>query len=156
LAKIQSQIIEICIFRIAGSEPEYLLLKRAADDQLYPDIWQLVTGTVKKKEKAVKAALRELKEETGLPARRMWTVPFVDSYFDIKRDTVQIVPVFAAEVDNVSKLHLSSEHQVFEWLKHPYARERVVWPGQRHILDVVDEFIAGGKEASGLLQILKT
>jgi dATP pyrophosphohydrolase len=153
LAIIINQIIEVCIFRWIAGEPQYLLLQRADDEELYPGIWQIVTGSMKQNESTDKAALRELEEETGLRVKRFWTVPFVDSYFDIRNDVVHIVPVFAAEVETMLNVRLSHEHQRFEWLSYAAGRARVVWPGQRYAIDTVHEYIAGGKEAARLLEI---
>jgi dATP pyrophosphohydrolase len=154
-AKILGQIIEICVFRVLDGESQYLLLQRAADEDLYPGIWQIVTGTIKQNESAIKAALRELDEETGLFVKRCWTVPYVDSYFDLSKDGVQLVPVFAIEVDAKVELKLSREHQSFTWLKYPDAKEKLVWQGQRHALEVVQEFIVSGKNAAQLLEVTK-
>jgi dATP pyrophosphohydrolase len=153
LATILSQIVEVCIFRWIANEPQYLLLQRADAEELYPGLWQIVTGSTKKNESTDKAALRELEEETGLRPKRFWTVPIMDSYFDIQNDTVQMVPVFAAEVDGALHVRLSREHRGFEWLAYAAARDRVVWPGQRQAIEIVHEFIVGGKEAARLLEI---
>ncbi len=153
MATILSQIIEVCIFRRIAGEPQYLLLQRADDEKLYPGLWQIVTGSIKENENADRAALRELEEETGLQPKRFWTVPIVDSYFDLRNDTVQMVPVFAVEIDAVLDVRLSHEHRYFEWLEFTGARERIVWPGQRKAIEIVHEFIVGGNEAAQLLEI---
>jgi dATP pyrophosphohydrolase len=153
LAAILSQVIEVCVFRKTVAGPEYLLLQRSAAEKLFPNIWQLVTGTIKHNEAALQAALRELSEETGLAVKRFWTVPFVDSYFDLPSDAIQVVPVFAVEVDGVAVVHLSAEHQQFEWVSYSSAHERIVWPGQRFIVEIVHEYIIGRKEAARLLEV---
>ncbi len=155
MATILSKIVEVCIFRWIAGEPQYLLLQRADGEELYPGLWQIVTGSMKENESADKAALRELEEETGLLLKRFWTVPIVDSYFDIQNDTVQMVPVFAAEVDTARNVQLSHEHQRFEWLTYVAIRNRIVWPGQRQAIEIVHEFIAGVKEAARLLEITR-
>ena len=143
------------MFRVLDGESQYLLLQRAADEDLYPGIWQIVTGTIRQNESAIKAALRELDEETGLFVKRCWTVPYVDSYFDLSKDSVQLVPVFAIEVDAKVELKLSREHQNFTWLKYPDAKEKLIWRGQRHALEIVQEFIVSGKNAAQLLEVTK-
>jgi dihydroneopterin triphosphate diphosphatase len=155
LATVLSRMVEVCIFRWSGGETQYLLLQRADDKELYPGIWQIVTGSVKENERAERAALRELEEETGLKLKRFWTVPILDSYFDIQNDAVQMVPIFAAEIDAMLNVHLSHEHQRFEWLAYDEARERIAWPGQRKAIKIVHDYIAGGKEAARMLEILK-
>jgi dihydroneopterin triphosphate diphosphatase len=145
--------VEVCVFRVLNAETHFLVLQRAKEEKLYPGLWQIVTGTMKKNESGIKAAMRELKEETGLSPKHCWTIPYVDTYFDLVNDTIQLVPVFAVELDSSSKLHLSSEHQRFEWLRFNEARQRLVWPGQRHSIDIVNEFIIGNKETAQLVEI---
>ena len=65
MAEVTSRIIEVCPFRIKGDRGEYLLIRRAPDDPLYPGLWQFVSGRVEEGEKAHEAALRELREEAG-------------------------------------------------------------------------------------------
>ena len=146
--------MEVCVFRVLNAEAQFLVLQRAQDEKLYPSLWQIVTGTMKKNESALKAAMRELKEETSVPPKRCWTIPYVDTYFDNAKDTIQLVPVFAVELDSSLVLHLSKEHQKFEWLCYEDARKRIVWPGQRHSMDIVQEFIIGNTEAARLVEIL--
>lgn len=145
--------MEVCVFRVLNDETHFLVLQRAKEEKLYPGLWQIVTGTMKKNESALKAAMRELKEEIDFLPKRCWTIPSVDTYFDIAKDTIQLVPVFAAEIDSLSTLRLSSEHQRFEWLRYEDARQRLVWPGQRHSLDIVNEFIIGNQETARLVEI---
>jgi dihydroneopterin triphosphate diphosphatase len=97
--------------------------------------------------------MRELKEETDLTPKRCWILPYVDTYFDLAQDTVQLVPVFAVEFDSSSILRLSSEHQRFEWLKFDDAKKRLVWPGQRRSLDIVSEFIIENRDTARLVEI---
>jgi 8-oxo-dGTP pyrophosphatase MutT (NUDIX family) len=153
LASIVNQIVEVCVFRLLKTETHFLVLQRAKEEKLYPGLWQIVTGTIKKNESALKAAMRELKEETGLSPKRCWTIPYVDTYFDLAKDTIQLVPVFAVELDPSSVLHLSSEHQRFEWLRFEDARQKLVWPGQRRSMDIVNEFIIGNKETARLVKV---
>ena len=145
--------MEVCVFKVKNAETHFLVLQRAQQEKLYPGLWQIVTGTMKKNESALKAAMRELKEETGLHPMRCWTIPYVDTYFDLAKDAIQLVPVFAVELDSSSVLHLSSEHQRFEWLRFEDARKRLVWPGQRRSMDIVNEFIIGNKETAQLVEI---
>jgi dihydroneopterin triphosphate diphosphatase len=148
-----NQIVEVCAWRVFNAETQYLVLQRAMEETLYPGLWQIVTGTMKKKESAFTAAMRELKEETGLLPLHCWTIPYVDTYFDLAKDAIQLVPVFAVELDPSSTVRISSEHQKFEWLRFEDARRRLVWPGQRHSLEIVHEFIVGNNETARLVEV---
>ncbi len=153
MASLESNIVEVCLFRFTGSRIEYLLLKRAQDDLLYPGIWQWVTGTILDGERAMDAALREFYEETGLRGERLWIVPHVSIFYESVHDRVHLSPLFAVQVPFGVDPVLSQEHSEFRWLPYAEARRRLVWPGQREGLDMVNGFIVTGEDGTGLLEM---
>ena len=153
MASVVSRIIEVCIFRFTGNAIEYLLLKRAANDALYPGIWQWVTGSVKEGESSLLAARRELKEETGFTGERVWIVPHVSTFYDPVHDRVHLSPLFAVQVETDIDPALSPEHDEFRWVSFEEARRRLVWPGQREGLGLVNSYILGGEEGAKLVEI---
>lgn len=132
-------LIEAHIFRTVDNELEFLLLKRA-DYEKYPGLWQMVTGSVNDNEKAFEAALREIKEETGLIPLKLWVVPNVNSYYSPEKDTVIMIPVFAAMVKESSKVIISSEHSDYKWVKKEEAKELLAWNGQRKSVDTIFQY----------------
>jgi dATP pyrophosphohydrolase len=120
---------------------------------MYPGIWQLVTGSMKAGERAVDAAMREFREETGMSAKRFWVVPFVNSFYVPIHDAIHLSPVFAMEVEKEALVALSSEHQDYRWCSFEEAKQKLVWPGHRHAVQLVHEYIVGGQEAAGLLSL---
>ena len=153
MTRVISQVVEVCVFRFAENRPEYLLLRRAAEETIHTGIWQFVTGTIEDGEKGLGAALRELKEETGMTPERFWVVPYTNAFYDHRADAMTLIPFFAAQCAMGEVPRLSSEHTAFEWVGYKEARSRLVWPGQRNGLDVVHICIAGGEEASRLIAI---
>jgi 8-oxo-dGTP pyrophosphatase MutT (NUDIX family) len=97
--------------------------------------------------------LRELAEETGLRPKRLWAAPYIISFYDHHTDTVNINPLFAAQIERGDGIKLSPEHQTYEWMTCDQACQRLVWPDQRHGLEIIDRFIAGGQEAGRLMMI---
>jgi len=96
---------------------EHLLLRRAPDEPVYPNLWQVVTGTIDNGETAVETAFRELQEETGLHVEELWVLPYVGSFFDVRNNTFVMVPCFAAVVDAAeAQVQLSAEHSDYRWL----------------------------------------
>jgi dihydroneopterin triphosphate diphosphatase len=154
MPSIVSKIVEVYVFRVVDGDPEYLVLKRANDEPLYPGLWQIVTGTLENGETAVRGAMREVGEETGLTITRLWSVPGLGGFFDAAADAVNLCPLFAAEVAGGREPKLSAEHQMYGWFNHERARSHLVWPSQRQTLDLVHEFIASGAESSHLTQIV--
>jgi 8-oxo-dGTP pyrophosphatase MutT (NUDIX family) len=153
---IACRIVEVCCFRFVNNTPEYLLLKRSSSERIYPDLWQLVSGTIGEGESALHAALREFREETGLVPSGFWVVPFVNAFYDHDYNAVNLSPFFAAQVRPTDEPKLSSEHQVYEWLRFGQAHERLVWPGQRQGLTLTHSAIAGGGQVSLLTKVAIT
>ncbi len=153
MPNIVSDIVEVCVFRRVNGVPEYLILRRAPKEQLYPNIWQLISGTLDAGEHALQGALREVKEEIGLAPVNFWVVPFMNSFYVAATDTVHLSCLFAAEVSSGSEPTLSSEHQAFGWFSCEEAERLLVWPGQRRSLRFVHEYIVGGTETARVSRV---
>ena len=72
-------------------------------------------STVEKGEKAWGAAIRELKEETGLDPKRIFVADHVSRFYETHGNRVNLVPVFGIEADSDLVL-LSSEHSEYKWV----------------------------------------
>ncbi|MBI2619895.1 MAG: NUDIX domain-containing protein [Ignavibacteriales bacterium] len=153
MPNITSRIVEICVFKIVDGDPLYLILKRTQTDELYPGIWQIVTGVVEEGEHTVQAALRELEEETGLHPVKFWRLPFVNSFFEPRRDVVHLCPYFAARVVSSAEPVLSSEHQRYEWCSLDRAQTLLPWSGQRNGVRIAHNQCVQETEESRLLEI---
>lgn len=153
MAQVVSNSVEVCIFRFRRNAPEYLLIRRAPDEPIYPGMWQFVTGMIEGTEQALACALREVTEETGLPTVRVWVAPHANSFYSAHADAVHLVPLFAVQTDPAAEPTLSREHSECEWLRKDDARRRLVWPGQRLGLDIVHQYIVSGEEAGSLLKV---
>ena len=123
--KIISTMIEAHIFRESPKGIEFLLLKRA-DYQVYPDLWQMVTGKIKTNEKAYQTAIREIKEETGLTPLQLWVAPTVNSFYEPKEEYICLLPVFASRVE-ADKIQLSDEHAEYKWVNKAEAQKLLAW-----------------------------
>ncbi|MBI9072691.1 MAG: NUDIX pyrophosphatase [Melioribacteraceae bacterium] len=142
--RVVSNLIEAHIFRIVNNKMEFLLLKRSEKD-IFPNVWQMVTGTIKKSEKAFNTAIREIKEETCITPLKFWVVPNVNSFYNPNLDHVCMVPVFAAQVKNNCSVALSDEHTEFQWLQKEEAKKLLAWPGQRDSVDIIYNYFMNEK-----------
>jgi 8-oxo-dGTP pyrophosphatase MutT (NUDIX family) len=132
-------MIEAHIVKKIGNEIEFLLLKRAKSE-LYPNIWQMVTGSIVQDEKTYVTAYREIIEETGLKPERMWVVPYVNSFYSWRKNHICIVPVFVALVGHNSSVKISDEHSDFKWAKKESAIEYLGWQGQRNSVEIIHQY----------------
>ncbi|NMB82100.1 MAG: NUDIX pyrophosphatase [Ignavibacteria bacterium] len=142
----KATLIEAHIFRTNGSELEFLILKRAEDEN-YAGIWQMVTGSIDNNEKAFEAALREIKEETGLLPQKLWVVPNVNSFYSPDKDSVIMIPVFAALVQNDSNVKISSEHSEYKWVNKEEAKQLLACNGQRKSVDTIYQYFTSEKSS---------
>jgi 8-oxo-dGTP pyrophosphatase MutT (NUDIX family) len=153
MADVISDIVEGCVFRLRMDRPEFLLLRRSSHDSLYPGIWQIVTGSLRKGETSLEGMRREINEEIGRTPVRFWIVPHVSSFYDHRRDRISVVPFFAAQLPSDQEPILSDEHDRFEWVDLEEARRRIVWPSQMKGVEITHDFIVGGRSAAGLLEV---
>ncbi|MCH9028428.1 MAG: NUDIX pyrophosphatase [Bacteroidetes bacterium] len=148
---IISNLVEAHIFRETENGIEFLLLKRAAD-QIYPGVWQMVSGKINDNEKAFETSVREIEEETGLTPEKMWVAPKVNSFYSAVSDTICLIPVFAAQVAKDSNVIISAEHSECTWVNPREAKELLAWDGQRRAIDLIEEYYLNEKS---LLEFIK-
>lgn len=129
------------------------MLRRSKSEKVYPDVWQIVTGSIEHGETALQGALRELHEETGYQPQKFWIVPYTNSFYSVKNDTLNHTVIFAAQVPSKTNPILSEEHYQFGWYPISIAKSMCVWPGQIQALDIVHDFITGGKITANLSEI---
>jgi dATP pyrophosphohydrolase len=150
--KIISNLVEVHIFRKRKEGIEFLLLKRA-QNQIYPGIWQMVSGKIKADEKAYETAIREVKEETGLTPSKIWVAPKVNSFYSDESDTICLVPVFAIQVDKKTEVKLSKEHTEFKWVKSKKAKIMLAWEGQRKALELIEEYFLNERSFLNFVEV---
>ena len=150
--EIKSTLIEAHIIKKTETEMEFLLMKRAPN-QIYADVWQMVTGSVEAGEKAFETALREIKEETSLVPKNIWIVPNVNSFYSATDNSINMVPVFVAEVYADSDVELSDEHTEYIWCGLEKAKELLAWPGQRKSVDIIAEYFLSESSLLKLIEI---
>ena len=114
MPKIKVKQVDSYIYRNTDAGPVYLILKRSTG-KYYEHLWQGVAGKIEKGETAWQAVVRELKEETGKIPKKMFVADHIASFYDARKDRIQMVPVFGIEVEN-SEVQLSEEHSEYKWI----------------------------------------
>jgi dihydroneopterin triphosphate diphosphatase len=108
-----------------------------------PTAWETVHGRIEPDERPEDAAVREVREETGLECERLYNV-MVQPFYLHKLSTVEMAVVFAAFVRRDRPVTLGEEHMRHEWLTPDAALERFVWPRERSALRDVMHLLKGG------------
>ncbi|WDV45363.1 NUDIX domain-containing protein [Clostridiaceae bacterium M8S5] len=103
------------VYLIDKSEMQVLLLKRVSSKSGY---WQPVCGGVEKSESKEDAALRELREETGVSDKyKLIKLPLEFDYIETKNNEMMSMTdnCFVVILERKVDIKLSLEHETFIW-----------------------------------------
>jgi type II secretory ATPase GspE/PulE/Tfp pilus assembly ATPase PilB-like protein/8-oxo-dGTP pyrophosphatase MutT (NUDIX family) len=147
MAELKIGSVDVYVIHPRTDGWRVLLLRRAAGTRC-PGTWETVHGTIEPNEEPEQAALREVKEETGLVADRLYSIT-VQPFYLPQRHIVMLGVGFAAFVQSTT-VTLDAEHDLAEWLSVDQALERFHWPrerdGLRDALKLVGPGDAGAAE----------
>src|SRR2546430_13362392 len=123
MTELRVAFVDAYVLRIGTAGLEVLALRRASGGRS-PGSWETVHGHIEPGETPVQAALREVREETGLDPARLYNVSRVEAFYRHRTDEIALIPVFAAVVDAGAEARPSSEHDRVEWLAPGVAARR--------------------------------
>ena len=136
---IKVRVVDCYVYRKINNGILFLLMKRNMN-KIYEHLWQGVAGKIEQGETASEAAIRELKEETGLAPLNMFVADHVSKFYEVHGDRINLVPVFGIEVDS-EEVILSVEHIDYKWVDINKALKTLVWNGQKEGLQTVNDMI---------------
>ena len=142
MRKVPIRCVSIAAYvcKIERGRGKYLLLKRAG--RRLCGQWQMVAGKIERGESAAQAALREVKEETGLVPERFYSADSVELFYAAGQDRIELSPVFVGFVRSSARVRLSREHSAFRWVSCAHAVRMVIFSNQRRDLARLErEFI---------------
>ena len=152
---LRPDLIECWLFRVlqpVAGDPrpdadrlEVLLIRRAPH-RIFPGLWQCVTGGIEPGERVTDAAMREVREETGLGPDEIegfYDLDQVAPFYDEGVDAVVVSAVFAARVRPGAEPRASWEHDRLRWVPADEAPRLAIWPSyadsirrvREHLLD---------------------
>ncbi|HET7601205.1 MAG TPA: NUDIX domain-containing protein [Gemmatimonadales bacterium] len=143
MTTISVSLVDVYPIRRTAAGLEFLALRRGRAGRC-PGSWEAVHGHIEPGESPVDAARRELQEETGLPAARLYNLSRVESFYQHGPDELALVPVFAAFVAPEAGVRTGPEHDLCEWLPPAAARSRFTWPRERRAVDDITILLGGG------------
>lgn len=126
MTKLKIGVVDVFLLRGAAHDLRVLVLRRAEGTRC-TGAWEVVHGNVRPRERPQKAALREVREETGLEITRLYNV-ICQQFYLHQRNEVQVAVVFAAFTEAPDAVTLGPEHDAAEWLRPEEAMQRLSWP----------------------------
>ena len=134
--------IDAYVLRREQDEWRVLVLRRGAGTRC-PGSWESVHGRIEPGESPHDAAVREIREETGLAVERLYHVG-VQPFYIAPVGIVSLAVGFAAVVEGGARVVLADEHDSYEWLSGTDAQARFTWPRMRTMLGEVLEILRTG------------
>jgi dATP pyrophosphohydrolase len=146
----------ICIYiarpNAAGTSHEFLQLRRIPEDYL-GGTWATVYGMMEAGETAFGAALREMKEESGLVPREFFRIGAAPSFYTDVNDTLWVVPSFCALVDRDVEIKMDHESDAYRWIDCSDVERAFMWPTDRQSIALICRDILADSEAKAHLRI---
>ena len=155
MTELRAGVVDLFVIRPTADGWRVLALRRAAAVRC-PGAWEAVHGSIEPDERPQDAAVRELREETGLACERLYNVT-VHGFYLHHTTTIQLAIVFAAFVSpDAENVELGEEHDAYEWLTVDEAAERFFWPSERRILHEAHALLGRGDagEAEDVLRVM--
>ncbi|WP_235850455.1 NUDIX domain-containing protein [Niallia circulans] len=90
-------------------------------------------------EQAWEAALREVKEETGITKLALYSSNTFDQIYSPVENYLYIAPVFVGIVEENKEVRLNNEHSEYKWLSFEEAKEFVTLPGNDEVLTFIEK-----------------
>jgi dATP pyrophosphohydrolase len=147
-----SDAVDAYVVRRLNARLQFLLMQRRADAP-FGNSWQAIHARVGAEETAIMAAERALAETTGLVARTVYSADYVNQIFDLARDAIVLIPVFAFEVEAQAGIDPGPDFLGYEWCEREEATARLLWSGQRWSVRHIDDVIGGGGPAAEFYRI---
>jgi len=131
-----AQINTVCFKKASiKEEMQILILKRSINKG---NFFQTVTGGIHIGESPLNAAIRETSEELGIPKEAInpfWT-PLTYSFMG--DDGYELDEyVFGCEINDPSFIHISKEHDSFEWVNIDQAKQMVKFENNKNAINEV-------------------
>lgn len=147
MPQIISDVVDSYVFRKVNARIQFLVLRRRSEAP-GGDIWQAIHSRVEPHERAIDAARRDVRAQTGLQPERFYSADYIAQFFDHERDAIILAPTFAAQVNPKARVAVSSAYSDYAWCDLEETTARLVWSAHRwavrHIYDVI---AMGGEES---------
>ncbi|OYT31688.1 diadenosine tetraphosphate hydrolase [Candidatus Woesearchaeota archaeon] len=127
---------------IATEKPrKYLLLHYGAGH------WDFAKGHIEKGETPKQAALREVKEETGI--KNLKILPRfkkeIHYFFRKNNKLISKTVIFYLGLTKTKKIKLSYEHTDYKWLPYEAALEQLTYKTAKQVLTAANKFLENQK-----------
>jgi dATP pyrophosphohydrolase len=135
---IRSFSISAYVVSVRDGRGRYLILRRSS--RYLHGTWQQISGRVEAGETGWQAALREIREETGLVPDRLYSADQTEIFYETGQNCINLVPVFVGLVDREVQVVLAeAEHDAYQWIGADEASAFLPFRVQRAAIAEIEE-----------------
>lgn len=138
---IKSFSIAAYICKVEGGVCQHLIIRRKS--KRLEGTWQMVSGRIEAGETGWQAALREIREETGLVPDRFYSANVLESFYEAGQNCINLIPVFVAFIENDQTVQVSDEHSDYKWVRPEEAETYLSFDHQTETMKMIEaKFVA--------------
>jgi 8-oxo-dGTP pyrophosphatase MutT (NUDIX family) len=145
MTRIEVGTVDVFVIRELRDGWRVLALQRGPHTRC-PSAWEPVHGHIEEGEEPEDAAVREVREESGLSVERLYVVR-VQPFYLRKVRALELAIVFAAFVPEAGQsgdVVIGDEHVAAQWLTVDDALARFAFPAERSSLREIVELLHTG------------
>jgi dihydroneopterin triphosphate diphosphatase len=98
----------------------------------------MISGRIEHGEKGWEAALREIKEETGLVPDRFYSANTIEAFYEVNQNCINLIPVFVGFIDTEQEVRLSHEHSEYRWTTANEADDFLAFQQQKEMFKTIE------------------
>lgn len=155
--KIRTNTFDLWVFHRHEGVPKYLLLHTSQEkaNKWFGGgrFWQIPCAESKAGQALVEA-LRECLADFLLTPKSLWAVEHTYTIYNRRRDDLEMIPVFAAEVDHESAVPLSWEWSESGWFSAAECEGLLTFRGLREGLYWTRQYITESKQPAEEFRLL--
>ena len=133
---IKSFAIAAYICKLVDGVCKHLIIRRSSGQ--LGGSWQMISGRIEHGEKGWEAALREIKEETGLVPDRFYSANTIEAFYEVNQNCINLIPVFVGFIDMEQEVRLSHEHSEYRWITADEADDFLAFQQQKEMLKKIE------------------
>jgi ADP-ribose pyrophosphatase YjhB (NUDIX family) len=153
---LRTNVFDLWTFRRDPDEPRYLILQTSQEkaDKWFGGgrFWQIPGGFFEDDEDVV-VALRRVLVELHLAPRSLWVVEHTYTYYNRRRNNLEIISVFAAEVEGAEAVPLTWEHSEYRWAAASECGEVLLFRGLLEGLEWTRKYVTSQPSPSPVFRL---
>ena len=156
--QLRTNTFDLWIFHRRESEPRYLLFYTSQEkaDRWFRGhrFWQTAPGGMILDDESIEDAFARVIRELNLTSKGVWAAECTYTIWNLKRANLEMIPVFASEVQEPKEVPLSAGVSDFGWFTAGECQERLFFRGLKEGLRQVRAYVSEVPEPAASLRMM--